>query len=164
MSSHRIAPQIIAVIGLPGAGKSTVSQAIAEHTGRKRGSCSDAIYNYLSHILSMPEAELRAIPKEALRPLLIYQGNQMCRRDPARLVKILHRHGITVIDGIRRRRELEKVCKCWKTFVVWVQPTKPIAEIVDNTELFPSDANTTFLNYWQPHRFEREIKGLCSHF
>ena len=115
----------------PQHGKSTVRDAITALTGLKGASCSDVIYRLLSAKRGVDESALRELPKEALRADLIALGDWLCGfggldapaampnaeafyRNPSFLVRSLFGDGFRVIDGVRRRGELQDAVRFFK--------------------------------------------------
>lgn len=150
------------IIGLPRHGKTEVGKAIADVLKCGRGSTSTAVYWGLayewSHTLGIDVltafTQLVATPKEQLRPDLVRVGNAMCEKNPAALSLWLVDNGNYVIDGIRRRSELDYTRKVLaerghKVEVWWVYRTPPPERIEDNTEVQWTDAEVNFSNHFQ---------------
>lgn len=150
------------IIGLPRHGKTEVGKAMAEVLGCGRGSTSTPVYMALaaewSANLGIPVLDafhnLLALPKEQIRPDLVRVGDALCKENPAALSLWLVDNGNYVIDGIRRRSELDytrkvlaerghKVTVCW----VWREPPPPT--ISDNTEVTAADASCGIFNNYE---------------
>lgn len=170
LPSKKVLPPIFFFIGPPTHGKTTARKIFCELTKMKGHSCSEVIYAHIARHRGIPVAELMAEDKAALRPLLIEVGNYLCGdigklqlldnpekfeavnyfRSPSALIRTLVMSGTEVIDGVRRRLELEEAKKhlAWmgrRVLVVWVEtPGKPI--IKDNTELTANDADIQLIN------------------
>lgn len=119
-------PPVIFVIGPVGHGKTTAREILVELTHLRGGSCSDIIYNFLALRKEVSVESLRQLPKESLRPELIEAGDFLCGsagelkevpknaeieqavfRHPSALIRTLYMNGINIIDGVRRRLELQ---------------------------------------------------------
>jgi hypothetical protein len=179
-------------IGSPRHGKSTARKVFCELTGLRGGSCSDVIFVLLSRHLGVPEAELRLVDKEALRPKLIEFGDFLCGstgklsliepepaagapdktaklyRGPSALVRTLFHAGYRVIDGVRRRLELQEVRDRMEwlgipVVVFWVErPGEPVLK--DNTELSKEDADVVLLNDGTPDDLRQKIQVWMNQF
>jgi hypothetical protein len=149
-------PPVFFVCGKPQHGKTTVRNLLAQLTHLKGGSCSDVVYHFLAVRRQVSVEALRAEPKEALRPALCEAGDFLCGgaplhevpanpevdgqvyRHPSTLVRTLYLNGYNIIDGVRRRLELQHAREHldWngvRSLVIYVdRPGQP--EIVDNTE------------------------------
>lgn len=157
------------IIGPPHHGKTELRKIVSEITSLKGESTSEVIYSFLAHRRKVPVADLKAIPKEVLRPELIEAGDflvglkeslaapaidpeidQIVYRVPSALIRTLYVSGFNVIDGVRRRQELTDAINhlTWngvRSVVIWV--TRPGAETVaDNTELTAADATDIIFN------------------
>ena len=71
-------PPVFFVVGPAGHGKTTVREILARLVRLRGGSCSDVIFHFLALRRGVPIEELRAIPKEDLRPDLIKAGDFLC--------------------------------------------------------------------------------------
>jgi hypothetical protein len=126
----------IFVVGKARHGKSTVRKIMTRLTGLKGGSCSDTIYAVWSLLTGVAEEDLRKVPKEQARPILVALGDWLTTdagcyarhfpthimppgADPRRLefktfplphaaalVQYAWQAGVRVLDGIRREPEL----------------------------------------------------------
>ena len=160
-------------IGPPRQGKTTARKLFCELTGLRGASCSDVIYALLSQHKGVPEAELRAIEKEVLRNELIEFGDYLCGsvgkleivktersvredlfRAPSALVRVLFHTGCRVVDGVRRRLELQETKDRMEwlgipVVVFWVERpgTEPVR---DNTAVTAADADIVILNDGSP--------------
>jgi len=159
--------QQVVIIGPPHHGKTEVRKYICEVTGWFGASTSDAIYALLAHSLGCEESELRAKPKEEVRPKLIEFGDYLCMagelklltpgekeaqyyRGPSALSRALFHAGVRVSDGIRRRLELKDLRDKLEWLgvplvVIWVErPGHPTVK--DNTEVTSADADVVIVN------------------
>ncbi len=159
----------IFVIGPVGHGKTTAREILARLTHLKGGSCSDVIYAVLAARRQVSVESLKQIPKEELRPALIELGDFLCGqvgtlaelpvnadidstlyRSPSGLIRTLYMNGYNVIDGVRRRLELQdaKQHLDWngvRQVVIHVfDPRKPI--IKDNSEDLKDLADNCIIN------------------
>jgi hypothetical protein len=164
-------PPVIFFIGPPKHGKSTARNIVCELTGLVGASCSDFIYHFLALRKKVDVSVLRAIPKETFREELIECGDWMCKvepihslnekaadpdidgelyRCPSAIVRALYHSGVRVIDGVRRRTELnharEHLDWCGvRTLVFWVQkPGGP--KVKDNTDITKEFADEVVVN------------------
>ncbi len=162
------APAII-VIGPPHHGKTEARKILSELTFSKGESTSTAIYSFLAHRSKTPLADLQKIPKEDFRAQLIEAGDFLVGaidkillpavdetidasvyRVPSTLVRTLYMAGYNVIDGVRRKAELQDAIKHleWngvRTVVIWIE--RPGGDqISDNTELTSADATDIVIN------------------
>lgn len=104
------APATVLVVALaPQSGKSTVAAEAARLLHTPWINSSAVIAERLEQRLGLPAgriAETRAVDHEAYRPALIEEGNRMAAEGTSPGVECVRR-GYRVIDGIRRREELE---------------------------------------------------------
>lgn len=160
-------------IGPPRQGKTTARKLFCELTTLRGASCSDVIYALLSTHKGIPESELRAYDKEAIRAELIEFGDYLCGsisklelvksenpirediyRGPSALVRTIFLTGHRVVDGVRRRLELQETKERmgWlgiPVIVFWVE--RPGAEEVkDNTAVTREDADYIITNAGSP--------------
>lgn len=161
---------VIFVIGPPGHGKTAARKILAELTSQKGESTSRLIYYFLALHKGITEVELRAMPKEDIRPELVSAGDFMVGalenmptpeatpgtdakweyRVPSSLVRTLYLNGVNIIDGVRRRSELSSSIEHleWNgvpSLVLWIERSQgPV--IPDNTELDARDAQETIYN------------------
>jgi hypothetical protein len=160
-------------IGPPRQGKTTARKIFCELTGLHGASCSDVIYALLAQHKGVPEAELRAFEKEQIRGELIEFGDYLCGsigklelvkaskpvrddlyRAPSALVRVLFHAGHRVVDGVRRRLELQETKDRMEwlgipVVVFWVE--RPGTEAVkDNTAVTAADADVSILNDGSP--------------
>lgn len=168
-------------IGPPGHGKTTARKIFCELTNLKGASTSDVIYALMANFKGVPESELRAYPKEEFRQQLIEFGDYLCGnigklevvksdkplrtdlyRGPSALVRVLFTSGFRVVDGVRRRLELQDTREKLEwlgipTVVVWVErPGQPI--IADNSQLTAEDADRVFINDGRPSDLRAKLK------
>ena len=127
----------IFVCGPPRHGKDTFARYLAEAMGlpwggpgSAVGSTSDAIYARMAELRGVSEGELRALPKEDLRPDLVALGDEMVKDDLAALVKALPDR-VRIVTGVRRAAEFEAVPH--PKVLVWMA-REGGPRIVDNTE------------------------------
>lgn len=129
-------PPVFFIVGPVGHGKTTAREILSELTHLTGASCSDVIYAVLAALRGVSVEDLRALPKEELRPVLIEVGDWICQtgrfnpvehpdaalseavavnnpqileqlfRHPSALVRTLYLNGRNVIDGVRRGLEL----------------------------------------------------------
>jgi len=150
---------IFIITGLPGHGKTTLAATLACAFDLKMGSTSDPIFQLLAQRLAsntgmgLDEAEqiLRTANKEILRPTLVRYGNQMVLGDPSALVQMLIARDCRIIDGVRRKQELNEALKYiveqgFTPVVIWVQRMPPPERIHDNTEVCGLDADHVVTN------------------
>lgn len=160
---------VIIVIGPPHHGKTEARKALAELTFQKGESTSTVIYHFLAARRKQDVKELHALPKDDIRPELIEAGDfmvgkineiklaaenpevdQSVYRIPSALVRTLYLNGYNIIDGVRRRPELQDSIRHleWngvRTLVLWIE--RPGADTVqDNTELTQADAHEVVYN------------------
>lgn len=169
-------------IGPPQHGKSTARKIFCELTGLRGASCSDVIYALLAHHKKIPEAELRAVDKEVLRKDLIEFGDYLCGsvgklsllkadepmpdyfRAPSALVRTLFHAGVRVVDGVRRRLELQEVKDRMEwlglpVVVFWIErPSQSV--IADNTEVTKELADHVIVNDGDPAALKEKILAL----
>lgn len=178
-------PPVFFVVGKPQHGKSTLRQALANATRLRGGSCSDVVYALLAARRGVSVESLRFLPKEELRPTLVRFGDWLCGlgepleetavnpefdeniyRHPTALVRVLVLSGIHVVDGIRRRLELQesKDRLEWiglRTLTIFVdRPGVP--EVKDNTEDLRDFADEVVLNDGTVADLEVKAKELLS--
>lgn len=182
-------PPVIIVLGPPGHGKTTAREILVKLTGLRGGSCSDVIYHILAARRKVSIESLRQLPKEQIRPALIELGDWLCGqigtlseaskntelsdeiffRVPSALVRVLFLNDVRVIDGVRRRIELQDALKHleWlgiRTLVLFVhRPGGP--KIADNTEDLTEFADEILPNDGTPAELEEKLKAaLKKHF
>jgi len=168
-------------IGPPRQGKTTARKLFCEMTNLRGGSCSDVIYALMAQHKGIPEAELRAYEKEAVRSDLIEFGDYLCGaigklelvkatkpiredlfRAPSALVRVLFHAGCRVVDGIRRRLELQETKERMEwlgvpVIVFWVE--RPGAETLkDNTAVTKEDANFVIINDGSPSDLKLKLQ------
>jgi len=149
--------------------------------GQPGASCSDVIYPLLAKRLKMTEAELRAMEKEEARPMLVEFGDYLCGktetlsvvpggptgpgvyfRSPSTLFRSLYLMGIRLIDGVRRREELDEIRQVLRWLnvplvVFWIErPGSPPTD--DNTAVTAKDADATILNDGTPTQLKEKLQ------
>ena len=132
----------ILIAGLPRHGKTHVSDLIAKWTCLASANTSDLIAEEVRKVF----IGLDMSNKEDVRDAFIRTGDDMCRHDPAAILKTLHGRGYRVIAGVRKPAELRAFLN-WnpKTFVLWVdRPGHPTVK--DNTLLTPDYCDTVLIN------------------
>lgn len=171
-------------IGPPHHGKTEARKIFCELTGLRGGSTSDVIYALLATEWKTTSDELKAKPKEEIRPKLIEFGDYLCGnigrpklvdgnegglgddrqvyRCPSALVRVLFHLGCQVVDGVRRRLELRETIDrlTWlgvPAITVWIErPGHPTVK--DNTELTADDADVTLVNDGDLEAFRQKIR------
>lgn len=162
-------PPVFFLIGPPQHGKTTARRILSKLTGLKGASTSDVIAGFLAERKGVSYDSVRALPKELSRAEFIEAGNWLCGDDiklaeapkditvdeesyrvPSALVRALYHSGVNVIDGCRRRLELDNARSHlqWngvRTLVLYIErPDGP--KIKDNTELTKDHADEYILN------------------
>lgn len=179
---------VIFVVGPVGHGKTTSREILSRITHLKGGSCSDVIYAVLAARRGVSVQSLREIPKEELRPLLIEVGDWLCGqigvlsevpthpevdetvfRAPSALIRTLYLNGYNVIDGVRRKLELQdaRYHLEWngvRSIVIHVSdPRKGV--IADNSEdLTPLSDNQVLNDGTEAELEEKLLAVLDQHF
>lgn len=180
---------VLFVTGPAGHGKTTAREILCELThGQRGGSCSDIIYHFLALRRGVSVESLRQIPKEQLRPALIEAGDYLCGsigqlteksvhptldddvfRCPSILIRTLYLNGVNIIDGVRRRLELEDARGHldWNgvpSVVIHVSnPNGP--KVVDNTEDLKDMADEVVVNDGTRDELREKLKAiLAKHF
>lgn len=151
----------IIICGKPQAGKNTLSEILAYHTGKKHGTCSDIIYENLSATFGMGESHLRSLPKEYIRHLLVAHGDHLTEDDPSFLVdRLIEDYGCEIICGVRRINELDAIMRKHDSLVsVWVERPEQ-EEIKDNTEIYMELCTMRITNDGSITDLENKVKGL----
>lgn len=179
---------VIFVVGPVGHGKTTCREILSRITHLKGGSCSDVIYAVLAARRGVSVQSLREVPKEELRPTLIEVGDWLCGqigqlaevaakpeidetvyRAPSALIRTLYLNGYNVIDGVRRKLELQHAKEHleWngvRTVVIHVSdPRKPL--IADNSEDLTPLADNAIVNDGTPEELEQKLLDILDqHF
>jgi hypothetical protein len=179
---------VIFVVGPVGHGKTTSREILSRITHLKGGSCSDVIYAVLAARRGVSVQSLRDPPKEELRPTLIEVGDWMCGqigqltevaakpevdetiyRSPSALIRTLYMNGYNVIDGVRRKLELQHAQEHleWngvRSVVIHVHdPRKPL--IADNSEDLTPLSDNQIVNDGTPGELEEKLFAvLDQHF
>lgn len=163
---------VIIIIGRPQVGKTTTRGFVTQLTGLRGGSCSDVVYHFLASSRGQSVEYLKQLPKESIRPDLMVTGDFLCGlgefklvdakiptennspddllRVPSTLIRTLYMSGCNVIDGVRRRLELQEARDrlLWngiRNAVFWVENPR-VPNILDNTEVTSADADDIILN------------------
>ena len=127
----RASDTLYLICGAPHHGKDTFGQFLADALGVKKGAPSDIIYEEMAELQGCTVEDLKAVPKEKLRPKLVTLGDQLTRDSPTYLVEQLRKRGVRVVTGVRRMLEAIEVEEPKK--IIWVERIGyPIIE--DNTE------------------------------
>jgi hypothetical protein len=178
-------PPVVLFIGPPEHGKTTARKIFCELTKLPGASCSDVIYALLAQHRGIPESELRAFPKADIRPQLIEFGDYLCGsigklelvksdaplredlfRGPSALFRTLYHAGFRVVDGVRRRLELQEIKDRMGWFglpvlVVYVaDPRKLVDAVKDNTEVNSADADFQIINDGTPTDLKAKLQSL----
>jgi hypothetical protein len=178
---------VIFVCGPVGHGKTTAREILSRITHLKGGSCSDVIYAILAQRRGVSVESLRHIPKEEIRPALIEVGDFVCGsvgqltevpvnnideslyRHPSALIRTLYLSGYNVIDGVRRRLELQHARDHldWngvRSVVIHVEdPRKP--KIADNSEDLRDLADNQIINDGTVNDLEIKLRAVLEqHF
>jgi hypothetical protein len=179
---------VIFVTGKPQHGKTTARQILERLTHLKGGSCSDVVYHILAARRGVSPDSLRLLPKEELRPALVQVGDWMCGlgelsepktndkfddtqlyRHPSALIRTLYVSGYNLIDGVRRRIELQNA----RDHLDWngvrsltlhvVRPN--VQEVKDNTEDLGEFADEVVHNDGTVEELEAKLKLILDkHF
>ena len=171
----------VLIIGPAQHGKSTYRKALAAALGTRGGSCSDAIYALWAYLDGKRGPEvLRELPKEEVRPKLVALGDWLTTDAPCfsthfpreafpeidptqldrtglprpsagALIQYAFQDGVRVLDGVRRKRELEGARPFFSWFgvepiVVWVEDPRKPRIATDNLDLTWRDAHTLVSN------------------
>jgi dephospho-CoA kinase len=137
--------KIIIVIGRARSGKSTFSNYLSTISGIKYAGTSDVVYKYMALARNVDVEELYKIPKEELRPNLITFANALCEIYPIFLSEALIKDGCSIIEGIRRKSELEALKRKYDTYVVYIDRDE--GTVNDNFEMDRHDADHIITNY-----------------
>lgn len=151
----------IVVCGKPQSGKDTVAEMLSFFLNRSYSSCSDVIYYDLAKTLGIEEWELRSIPKENLRHLLVAHGDHMTEENPSALVDgIILDLNSDILVGVRRVRELESLYEDYGDVVsIWVnRPDAP--KIDDNTTINQHACDVIIDNDGTIEQLEQEVMEL----
>jgi len=144
--------KLTVIIGKACAGKSTFAQWLIKQTGEKAGRTSSIIYEAMAKARGCTVKDLEDLPKEELRPKLIALGDFMCDIQPDILSQALVQRGITVIDGVRRKSELEALREKHEIFVYYIRRDK--FTVSDNFELDERDAHYIVDNNGEMNEFK----------
>lgn len=180
-------PPVVFVTGKPQHGKTTVRHLVAQITGLRGASCSDVVYHYLAARRQVSVEALRQLPKEELRPFLVEAGDFLCGanqppqevpvnkevdaevyRIPSALIRALFLSGINVIDGVRRRLELQDA----KNHLEWngvraltLYVDRPgVPDIPDNTEDLRDLADEVILNDGTLAELEKTVEAVLKRY
>ena len=125
-----------AFIGLKMAGKSTASNIVSEILRCQAVDTSDMIYDRLAVELGITLGDLRAMPKEDIRPKLIGIGDRLSKTDPLALIRPVMESKSFTIAGIRKRDQLEALPK--DVQVVWINREDHTPDSLDNLDIDPT--------------------------
>ena len=182
-------PPVILIAGPAGHGKTTACEILVKATHLRGASCSEIIFHFLALRKGVPVAYLQAQDKETLRPELIHAGNWLCGdigtleaatgpdapkdedllRVPSTLIRSLYMNGRNIIDGVRRKLELNHAIEAFhwcgvRTLTIWIfDPRKPL--IKDNTEDLAPLCDEQIENSGTPEDLEKKLmEVLVKHF
>lgn len=183
MKASTIQPPVIFVVGPVMHGKTTSREILCKHTFLKGASCSDVIYDCLAFRRGVSVQELREVPKEELRPALIEMGDFLCGqigslkeapaipnfddqvfRVPSALIRMLYHSGCNVIDGVRRRLELQHAKEHleWngvRSITIHIEDPRK-AKIVDNSEDLRDLADELIVNDGTTDDLEKKLVAI----
>lgn len=125
-----------AFIGLKMSGKSTASNIVSEILRCRAVDTSDMIYDRLAAELGVTLGDLRAMPKEDIRPKLIEIGDRLSKTDPLALIRPVMKSKSFTIAGIRKRDQLEALPK--DVQVVWINRNDHTPDSLDNLDIDPT--------------------------
>lgn len=160
----RLRPALIVLIGLPESGKTATGEIIAESLGWQRGSCSDFIYKLYAAAHGIPEDIARRRNKNTIRQQLIDIGDTVCDVYPEFLAMGAYKQGIQVLDGVRRKVELDALKKAVPNLLVlWVErPDHPSPK--DNTSVSLADAHGLVLNNGDLEDLTNTVRDLLGNY
>lgn len=124
-----------AFIGLKLAGKSTASVMVSNIIGCQAVDTSDMIYERLATEMGITLEELRAAPKEEIRPKLIEIGDRLSKTDPLALIRPVMNSKSFTIAGIRKKDQLAALPS--DVQVVWINREGHDPDSLDNLEIEP---------------------------
>lgn len=152
--------RVILVIGPAKAGKDTVSKMLSELLDKKYAGTSDILYNIYSICTNKSVNELKHIDKELLRSSLIELGNYLTDDHPIFLSEKLLAQGYTIINGIRRKAELDYLqFKVVNAFVIYVDRNTGIS---DNFNISKDRADIVVENNEDLASLYEKIKSLIN--
>lgn len=142
--------QLYLIAGPATHGKTTLSTYLSKCVRLRRASTSDPLYGMLAKELNLTEAQVRALPKEQVRPRLIALGRDVCKANKAALLIQLYTAGVCIIDGLRYKQEISEMVKFFdgrrdQFTVLWVSNPNKVT-LADVGDLGPKDANFVFTN------------------
>jgi cytidylate kinase len=137
--------KIIVVIGKARAGKTTFSKYLSTITGAKCAGTSDVVYKYMALARNVDVKELYKIPKEELRPNLISFANALCEVYPIFLSEALIKNGVSIIEGVRRKSELDALRNLYDVYAVYIDRDQ--GTVSDNFEMDHHDADHIVINH-----------------
>lgn len=184
------------VIGPATHGKSTLRGMLCEELDAKGGSCSDYIYALWAYLDGKRSVEvLRQMPKEEARQRLVALGDWLTtssptfcaqfpfhmfpgydpsvldrtglpKPNPGALIQGAFNDGVRVLDGVRRRRELEAALPffAWfgvKPFIIWVEDPRKARNPEDNLDLGPQDAEMRVYNGGDLEQLRRTAREIA---
>jgi hypothetical protein len=135
----------------PKVGKTFQARKFAQEHSLKAGSTSDVVMERLAqelehigleHLADFGcwEEDIKEY-KDSFRWLLQAVGDRMCKENPLALAGKLIENGCTVVDGIRRQEELDKVLKAHPNHRVYYVTRPGHPKEKDNTDIVPCGHN-----------------------
>jgi hypothetical protein len=157
-------PALILIIGLPEAGKTEVSTIMADLLGWQRGSCSDFIYKLYSVAHGVDEDFARRRPKNVIRQQLIDIGDAVCDVYPEFLAMGAYKSGVQVLDGVRRKAELDALKEAVSNHLITFWVKRPLyAHPKDNTSVTELDADYVIFNNGSLEALRETVTRTLTH-
>lgn len=146
----------ILIGGLPQHGKSTVAELLARRFGVSFANTSDTIYEEAAIQLGLPVDDVRGLPKEEIRSLLIKTGDALCDKHGLAYLTLCQLAKHDIVCGVRKPKELALVRAQYPdALFLWViRPGQP--EIKDSTALSHLDADAVLVNSGSKHDLETQ--------